>query len=244
MTESERTGGRSQQWWPDVAARRAGGAVVLLSGGIDSAVNLAEAMRRGGKVVTLTFDYGQRTKDRELIAARSIADYYGVPHKVIELGWFGELLPPTVMSGKDGERVPTHISRGADAALWIPNRNCVFVAIAAAYAEAINVPYVVAGFNVDAAKEFPDNSQEFIDTMNSCLKYATKSGVEVVAFTGALTKAEIIKVAVELDVPLERTYSCYEDGEKMCGVCIKCQRVITALNGAGVLYQYVDMFDL
>lgn len=212
--------------------------VVLLSGGLDSAVNLAEAAARTEPALALTFDYGQRAAPRESEAAASLAKYYDVRHKVIELPWFAELLPPTIVDG--GELSD---ERTSDDAVWVPNRNGVFVAVGAAYAEALDASLLITGFNAEEAVSFPDNSREYIDAANLALSYSTKGAVELFSFTAEMTKADIVRRAVELDVPLDIVYSCYEGRERMCGLCPSCRRTAGAMADAGVLREHESLYE-
>jgi 7-cyano-7-deazaguanine synthase len=212
--------------------------VVLLSGGLDSAVNLAESTIRTEPVLALTFDYGQRAAPRELEAAATLAERYSVRHKVIEMPWFAGLLPPVIR--KDGEPADAGTS---DEAVWVPNRNGVFVAVGAAHAEALGAPLLVAGFNAEEAFAFPDNSPEYVDAANRALEYSTKGTVELFSFTAEMTKVDIVRRAVELGVPLEEIYSCYEGRERMCGVCPSCRRTAAAMAAAGVLDEYGSLFE-
>ena len=212
--------------------------VILLSGGLDSAVNLAEAAARTKTALSLTFDYGQRAAPRESEAAASLAKYYDVRHKVIELPWFGELLPPAIADSGDPADADA-----SDDAVWVPNRNGVFVAVGAAYAETLGASLLITGFNAEEAVSFPDNSREYIDAANLALSYSTKGAVELFSFTAEMTKADIVRRAVELTVPLELAYSCYEGRERMCGLCPSCRRTAGAMADAGVLSKYENLFE-
>jgi len=212
--------------------------VILLSGGLDSAVNLAEAAARTEPTLSLTFDYGQRAANRELETAQTLTERYGVRHKVIELPWFAELLPPSM--GKDGE--PTGAGT-SDEAVWVPNRNGVFISVGAAHAEALGASLLITGFNAEEAVSFPDNSREYIDAENLALSYSTKGIVELFSFTAEMTKADIVRRAVELEVPLDMVYSCYEGRERMCGSCPSCRRTVVAMADAGVLREYEALFE-
>jgi len=213
--------------------------VILLSGGLDSAVNLAEAAARTEPAVALTFDYGQRAAAREEEAAAALAEYYDVPHKITELPWFAELLPPAIADGGEPADVGT-----SDETVWVPNRNGVFVAVGAAYAEALGASLLVAGLNAEEAAAFPDNSSEFVDAVNRTLEYSTKRAVELFSFTVEMTKADIVRRAVELAVPLELTYSCYEGRERMCALCPSCRRAVAAMADAGILREHENLFEM
>ncbi|UCE28152.1 MAG: 7-cyano-7-deazaguanine synthase QueC [Candidatus Coatesbacteria bacterium] len=211
--------------------------VILLSGGLDSAVNLAEAAARTEPALALTFDYGQRAAPREVKAAAAVAKHYGVRHNVIELPWFAELLPPAVAVGGPADADVN------DESVWVPNRNGVFVAVGAAHAEALGASLLVTGFNAEEATAFPDNSAEYINAANRALEYSTKRTVELFSFTAEMTKADIVRRAVELNVPLDMVYSCYRGRKLMCGVCPSCRRTVAAMADAGVLRKYESLFE-
>jgi len=221
--------------------------VVLLSGGLDSVVNLKRAHDEGEVVLALTFDYGQTSFPSEKRAARECATRYGIRHRVVALPWFSELLPQ-VISGRD--EALSHDSeslRRHDELLkevWVPNRNCVLVAVGAAYAEAVGVGYLVAGFNLEEAEVFPDNSVEFVEAMNRVLGISTLSGVKVLAYTQGMTKSETVRLAGEIDAPLDLVYSCYRPSpqQEMCGSCQSCLRLKQALEANGMLERYAERF--
>lgn len=203
--------------------------VVLLSGGLDSAVNLALAARYRAPVFALTFDYGQRAARAEVRAARKLCSFYGVEHRVVALPWFRELLPRAL--AKAGSRLP---SRPDDAnAVWVPNRNGVFVAVAAAFAEALGAPVVVAGFNAEEAAQFPDNSPPFVAACNRSLRYSAARPVKVVSYTISADKTAVVRKGLRLGVPLEYVYPCYGEGPRPCGRCASCRRTAAALTNAG-----------
>lgn len=205
-------------------------AVVLLSGGLDSAYNLACAMRRYSPLLILTFDYGQRARRPELKAARTLAAIYKAEHRVIKLPWLRELAPAAIVT--PGMPLPARAGRITD--IWVPNRNGVFVAAAAAYAEKHKAPYIVAGFNREEAVDFNDNSTAFIRATNKALAYSCAHKVELVSFSARLTKAEIIKKAARLGIPLAKVYPCYGEGPRPCGKCISCRRMARGLRKAGL----------
>ena len=112
--------------------------------------------------------------------------------------------------------------------MWIPNRNGVFVNIAAAVAEAKDYKYIITGFNVEEAATFPDNSKAFIEKAKDFFLFSTMNHVEILSPTIDLNKKEIVKIGKELNAPFHLIYSCYRDGEKMCGKCESCQRLKAA----------------
>jgi 7-cyano-7-deazaguanine synthase len=213
-------------------------AVVLLSGGLDSAVNLALARRYRAPILALTFDYGQRASRAEIRAARALCSFYGVEGRVISLPWLRGLLPRRL--AERGAVLPTRFS-DADA-VWVPNRNGVFVAVGAAFAEAFGARAVVAGFNVDEAAQFPDNSQAFVAASNLALRYSTKAKVKLMSYTASLGKAAIAERAVRLELPLKYIYPCYGEGPRPCGRCASCRRTAAALREAGYPELNIEIF--
>jgi 7-cyano-7-deazaguanine synthase len=115
-------------------------------------------------------------------------------------------------------------------AVWIPNRNGVFLNIAAAFAEGYDCETVVTGFNREEAVEFPDNSREYVEAVNNGFVYSTRSGVRVVSYTLDLSKREILRKGIELSAPLDAIWSCYRGGERMCGACASCRRLKMAID--------------
>jgi len=210
--------------------------IVLLSGGLDSVVNLKCAIDRGTVETALTFDYGQAAAENEVRAAAECAGRFGVPHEVVDLPWYGKLLP-AAMSGSNEAAEPRWGSlvdrRGMLEEAWVPNRNGVFVNIGAALAEARGVDAVVMGLNRDEAGVFPDNTEAFMKSATGALKISTLSGVEVVSFTAALSKREIVRLGIDNGSPLDLVYSCYRasTGQSMCGRCQSCARLKAAIEG-------------
>ena len=190
--------------------------------------------------VALTFDYGQRARRRELGASYSIAGGLGVHHRTVFLPFFqalggGALLEPAAaiptLSTADLEDAAT--TEASAAAVWIPNRNGIFISIGAAWAERLEADVLVVGFNSEEARTFPDNSMEFVERQNEALAYSTANGVRVVAPTGGMTKTEIVALARDRDWPLELMWSCYDGGDEPCGRCESCTRFEAAVTAAG-----------
>jgi 7-cyano-7-deazaguanine synthase len=221
--------------------------VVLLSGGLDSVVNLKAARDQGEVARALTFDYGQAAAADEIRAASEVAGRLGVAHAVIELPWYRDLVAKPVMDG--GEVAGYQWAAPSDAAAslreaWIPNRNCVFVSIGGAYAEALGADAVVIGLNAEEAQVFPDNSLGFLEKMNGVLGVSTLSRVKAVSHTIGMTKAEIVRFGLEIGAPLDLIYSCYKPAadHRMCGLCQSCARVKAALRANGVIRQFAARF--
>lgn len=211
-------------------------AIVILSGGLDSAVNLAWACREFSVERGITFDYGQRAARRESERSAALCRHYGVPHEVVPLpflsSWTATALVskekplPKLKSNQLDRKNATSVSAKA---VWVPNRNGVFINVAAALAESLGVERLVVGFNREEGATFPDNSPPFVEAANAGLKYSTLNRVEVVCRTLALDKKEIAALGVELGLPFEHIWSCYEGEEKMCGLCESCLRLKRAV---------------
>lgn len=199
--------------------------IALVSGGLDSLVSLACATAERDVRLVLFFDYGQRARDSERVSAMSAANYYGIPFADVDIRWL-ESLSPAGMQRTGGEDAPLQTLDD----VWIPNRNGVFVNIAAAYAEARGCDTIVTGFNREEAQEFPDNSDEYVERVNAALALSTRNGVRVESFTLGLAKREIVRLGLRIKAPLSIVWSCYRGGNRMCGECASCARLRAALD--------------
>jgi 7-cyano-7-deazaguanine synthase len=215
--------------------------IVLLSGGLDSAVSLAHAMRESEVDLCLTFDYGQRAVSREQKAAAALAAHYQVEHLFINLPFMREITSTALVRSDSDLPEPDRTdlddfaaSCATAAAVWVPNRNGVFINIAAAFAESRHCGLVVTGFNREEAVTFPDNSQDFVEAAGHALSFSTMNKVKVVSYTQRLDKVEIIKLGIKLGVPFKNIWSCYRGYDKMCGCCESCQRLKRASEMAGL----------
>ncbi|TLX73262.1 7-cyano-7-deazaguanine synthase QueC [Labilibacter sediminis] len=212
--------------------------VVLLSGGLDSAVALYLAKSQGfDEVHALSFDYGQR-HETELNCAKATAEKAGVTaHKIVtlNLGDFGgSSLTDKNMEVEDGD-----VSRTDIPVTYVPARNMVFLSIAASYAESIQAQDVFIGVSEVDYSGYVDCRQEFIDAMELAINKGTVMGAEAgkplkihAPFVNK-TKAEEIKLGMELGVDFGLTWSCYRGGEKPCGTCDSCLLRAKAFAEAG-----------
>lgn len=203
--------------------------IILLSGGLDSLVSLGLAKEEFNVQLALTFDYGQKSLKKEVEASADIAKYYGLEHEVVELPFLKNITHTSVVSD---DEVPTDIYGTTESAkaVWVPNRNGLFLNIAAAYADSYEYTHILIGANKEEGQTFPDNTQEFIDGINESFKYSTFAGVKVVAPLINYDKNEIVKLALEHSIPLEMLMSCYNGLEKKhCGKCESCKHLLYAL---------------
>ena len=201
-------------------------AVCLLSGGLDSATTLYVARRDGYLPLALTVNYGQ-LHIRELASAARIAKHLGIGHEVIsiELPWGGSaLLDPHIPIPEN--RTQDEISTGIPPT-YVPARNTVFLSLAGSFAEATGSEAIFIGANALDFSGYPDCRPEYFSAFERLLKLGTKCGVEgksieIKTPLISLKKADIVRLAVKLGVPLEWTWSCYKGGEFPCGMCDSC----------------------
>lgn len=214
-------------------------AVVLLSGGLDSALNLALAARDRKATLALTIRYGQRAEAAECAAAEALSKHYQVNWRAIDLRWLGEVNPTLLtragllpqLSTEELDSAPA--SDASMRAVWVANRNGVFLNVAAAFAEALGVKNVLAGYNREEAATFPDNSADFLDAANRAFTFSTLNGVRASSYTIAWDKTEILRESLRIELPLDKVWSCYEAGPKRCWRCESCKRSERALLAAG-----------
>jgi 7-cyano-7-deazaguanine synthase len=204
-------------------------AVALVSGGLDSVVSLSHALNELDVRLVLFCNYQQRALVPERNAVMGVVNYYQLPFREVDLSWLGMLAPKAMRGKKFIEDTGVKSRLDNAEAVWIPNRNGVFLNAAAAYAEFYRCQVVVTGFNKEEAAEFPDNSGRFVDRMNACLRLSTLSGVRVVSYTQQLSKREILLLGSELRAPLSVIWSCYRGGAHMCGSCASCRKLRIAL---------------
>lgn len=209
-------------------------AVVLLSGGLDSSTALAIAHQQGFELHALSFDYGQRHQ-REVDAAAAVARHYGVQYQktiTVDLRAFGGSaltadfdVPHSRSLEKMSQEIPI---------TYVPARNTIFLSFALAYAEVTDANDIFLGINAIDYSGYPDCRPEYLEAYERMANLATKATTQdgrvfhIHAPLLRMNKAEIIRKGIELGVPYELTWSCYEGGELACGTCDSC---LLRLNG-------------
>jgi 7-cyano-7-deazaguanine synthase len=212
-------------------------AVVLLSGGLDSATVLAIAKAQGYECHALSLDYGQR-HGAELEAARRVADFFGVEdRKLIRIGLDaigGSALTDSRIAVPDQPQAGIPVT-------YVPARNTVFLSFALGWAEVLGAADLFIGVNAVDYSGYPDCRPEYIEAFRKLAQLATKAGVEGADFRIhtpliRLSKAEIIRKGAELGVDYSLTVSCYSaDPEgRACGVCDACRLRAAGFAAAGV----------
>jgi len=216
-------------------------AVVLLSGGLDSATTLAIARAQDYEVYALSFDYGQR-HNQELKAAQRVAKSVAVKeHRIVKIDnqiFAGSALTDNLDVPKS--RSEKEIGTGIPIT-YVPARNTIFLAHALAWAETIPAGHIFIGANAIDYSGYPDCRPEFIALFETVANIGTKAGIEgariqIHAPLIKMSKADIVRKAVELDLDLSLTRSCYDptpDG-RACGKCDSCQLRLKGFREAGV----------
>lgn len=194
--------------------------VVLWSGGLDSTVLVAHLLDQGHEVVGLGIHYGQRHV-KELHQASQLARYYGVPYKMLSVPGLGELLTSSLTTGTPAF-APTKV---------VPNRNAILVNIAVGMAVSYGFNSVAIGCNADDTRDFYDCRPQFLDSLGTLCDF---SAVELLAPWWNKTKGWVAAYAVDLDVPVDMTWSCYTNGREPCGECDACRDRAKA-RGVGAL---------
>lgn len=212
-------------------------AVVLLSGGLDSAVTLFYAVKRGYECFALTFDYGQRHK-KELTRARVVAAAAGAHFKIVKLvlPWKGSSLIDKKLS------VPVNRTigqiRSGVPSTYVPARNTIFLSMAASYAEVIGASKIFIGAHSEDSSGYPDCRKNYLEAFTKTIKLGTKRGIEGKLSLGfpliGKNKSEIIRTGMALRVPFGLTMSCYRPGIKPCGKCDSCILRARGFRDAGI----------
>ncbi|QDG56678.1 MULTISPECIES: 7-cyano-7-deazaguanine synthase QueC [Pseudomonas] len=212
-------------------------AVILLSGGLDSATLVAMVRAEGYSCYTMSFDYGQRHRAELEAAARVARDLGVVEHKVIGLnldGMGGSALTDSTID------VPESSTQGIPVT-YVPARNTVFLSLALGWAEVLNARDIFIGVNALDYNGYPDCRPEYVESFERMANLATKAGVEGQGFRiqaplQNLSKAAIVKAGVGLGVDYALTVSCYQadDDGRACGKCDSCRLRAEGFQMAGI----------
>ena len=208
-------------------------AVVLLSGGLDSTALLYWAVDEGYTPCVLSFDYGQRHK-KELIFAKKTCEKLNAKHIIIDITSIHELLSGSALTDESIKVPDEHYSHESQKATIVPNRNAIMLNIGVGYAVSIGANKVFYAAHHNDRAIYPDCREEFVESQSETAKLANDNDeLEILAPFVGKTKADIVKIAGELGVPFEDTWSCYKGGAKACGVCGTCRERIEAFELAG-----------
>lgn len=218
-------------------------ALVLFSGGVDSTTCLGMAVDKYGRenVVALSMSYGQK-HTKEIDASDKIAKYYEVEHIYLDLAKIFEYSDCSLLTHSDKEIPKGEYSKqlentdGTPVSTYVPFRNGLFLSCAASIAISKKCDIIYYGAHSDdaAGNAYPDCSDEFNSAMNQAIYVGSGNQVKIEAPFVGMNKAQVVKKGLELNVPYELTWSCYEGNDKPCGVCGTCIDRIRAFEMNGV----------
>lgn len=211
-------------------------AIVLVSGGMDSCVSAAIAAGENEDIAFLHISYGQRTEAREREAFRDIADFYGVKDRLdVSIEYLAKIGGSSLTDASmevteadiESENIPTS---------YVPFRNANMLAIATSWAEVIGATSIYIGAVAEDSSGYPDCRPEFYEAFQHTIDTGTKPDTRIEIRTPIidLTKAEIVEKGIELDAPLNLTWSCYRSEELACGACDSCALRLRGFAQAGV----------
>ena len=217
-------------------------ALVLLSGGIDSTTCLAIAVKKHGaeNVLALSVSYGQK-HSKEIEAAEKVADHYKVRLLTLDLSKIFEGSDCSLLKGSEAEIPKESYSEqlkttdGAPVSTYVPFRNGLFLASAASIALSNGCREIYYGAHSDdaAGNAYPDCSADFNESINRAIYIGSGNRLKVVAPFIGMNKTQVVAEGLALKAPYELTWSCYEGGEKPCGLCGTCRDRAAAFKANG-----------
>lgn len=211
-------------------------AVVLLSGGMDSAVCAAIAHAEGYEIAALHLNYGQRTQERELKAFHDVADFYHVQKRlVVDVSHFatigGSSLTDAMIDVSDADLLNTAIPTS-----YVPFRNANILAIAVSWAEVLGAKALYIGAVEEDGSGYPDCRREFYEAFQNVIDTGTKPETRITLHTPVITfsKKDIAQKGAALGAPLHLTWSCYKRNDFACGECDSCALRLRGFRLAGL----------
>ena len=217
--------------------------VVLLSGGIDSTTCLAHAVKNYGSenVFCLSMTYGQK-HDKEIMSARKVADHYGVNLQEMDLSTIFKFSDCSLLKGRESIKHESYAEQLAEmggqgtVSTYVPFRNGLFLATAAAYALSVGAEVIFYGAHADdaAGRAYPDCTPEFESAMNEAIYEGSGRVLRMEAPLLNMNKTQVVKMGLELGAPYELTWSCYEGHDTPCGECGTCIDRAAAFAANGV----------
>jgi len=210
-------------------------AVCILSGGMDSTLCSYIAKASGYEIIAIHFNYGQRTQERETKAFRDICDDLDISNRYeIDLDFFKQI-GASALVDKNIE-VPTIGLTDGVPITYVPFRNGIFLSIAGAIAEKEGAKSIFIGVVQEDSSGYPDCTNKFIEQMQEAINQGTKDDTNIVLKTPLidLQKSQIVQEAIKLNVPLELTWSCYQNNIKACGICDSCRLRLNGFKQANI----------
>lgn len=211
-------------------------AICLVSGGMDSCVTAAIAVRENEEIAMLHVSYGQRTEARELCAFNEIANFYGVTKKLaISIEYLAKI-GGSSLTDKAIEVTEADLESKEIPTSYVPFRNANMLAIATSWAEVLGASRIYIGAVAEDSSGYPDCRPEFFEVFEKVIEAGTKPDTSIKILTPIihLSKAEIVQKGIELNAPLNLTWSCYRNTEKACGTCDSCALRLRGFERAGI----------
>jgi len=210
-------------------------AVVILSGGMDSTTSTFIAKNEGYEIIPVHFNYGQRTEKKELESFHKICDFLKIKNRyVIDIPFFKQIGASALVD--ENIKIPTNGVKPGIPVTYVPFRNGIFLSIAAAIGEKEEAEAIYIGVVEEDSSGYPDCKEEFINYMEKAINAGTKPQTHLKLKTPLihLKKEDIVKKAIKEGVPLELTWSCYQEENEACGVCDSCRLRLKGFEKAGV----------
>lgn len=210
--------------------------LMVLSGGMDSAVAMASLMEEADSEVALavSFLYGSKHNERENRAAKAICDHYSIKHMNIELPFIGKFFKSALL--KSGGEIPEgHYEDPTMKETVVPFRNGIMLSIAAGLADSVGANCIGLGNHAGDHAIYPDCRLTFTQHMATAIKVGTYGEINLVTPFVKMTKAQIVELGFKLSVPFSLTYSCYKGGYLHCGKCGTCFERKEAFRDAGII---------
>jgi 7-cyano-7-deazaguanine synthase len=198
-------------------------AIVLVSGGMDSALTAAFAFKKY-ELAFLHLNYGQLTQKRELKAFNDIADYYGIKHRLVESIKYLSDIGGSSLTDKKIKVEKANLKNKKIPSTYVPFRNANLLSIAVSWAEVLGAERIFIGAVEEDSSGYPDCRKSFFDAFNEVIKIGTKnhSKIKIVTPIIRYSKDEIVKLSVKMKSPLHLTWSCYKSNSLACGECDSC----------------------
>ncbi|MGA9529369.1 MAG: 7-cyano-7-deazaguanine synthase QueC [Terriglobales bacterium] len=207
--------------------------VVLLSGGMDSCVCAALAVRDSSPAA-LHISYGQRTEARELRSFQAICDRLGIRDRLVVRNEALRAIGGSALTDENIAVPESHAIGAGVPVTYVPFRNAHFLAVAVSWAEVLGAEKVYIGAVEPDSSGYPDCRPEYYRAFNEVVRTGTKDGkIEVVTPLIAMHKAEIVRLGLELNAPFDLTWSCYQREDRACGICDSCALRLRAFREAG-----------
>lgn len=211
-------------------------AVILLSGGMDSAVTAAIAKKKGYDLACLHLNYGQKTETRELKQFNELSEHFGALTSMVTDVRFLSQIGGSSLTDERIEITDANLDSEVIPSSYVPFRNANILAMATSWAEVLGANALYIGAVYEDSSGYPDTRRDFFDAFEKVIDKGTKPETNIKIITPIIDmgKDEIIKKGLELQVPFEKTWSCYKNNEQACGKCDSCGLRLRAFEKVGI----------